>query len=220
MTNILLFFSLLLVLFFLSRVLVQELSHVFLKIFRSYDVTVRLLALLFLPGVIVHEMSHWLVASILFVRTGDIEFVPQVHKDGVKLGSVAISATDPLRRFLIGIAPFLGGLGIMLLAGAYLFPIPKMFSWQTFAFAYMLFEVGNTMFSSKKDLEGAIGFFVLLGILIGAFFLLGGNIPHSFVEFFLSVRLVAFFKTLTLFVFFAVGINGGLILFLKMLFRR
>ncbi len=219
MTNIILFFSLLLVLFFLSRVLVQELSQVFSKLFRSYEVTVRLLALLFLPGVIIHELSHWLVASVLFVHTGDIEFVPQIHKDGVKLGSVAIASTDPLRRFLIGIAPFLGGLGIMLLAGRYLFPIPTLLSWQTVIFVYILFEIGNTMFSSRKDLEGAIGFFILMAILIGVFFFLGGQIPHSALQFALSQSTIAFFKTLDMFLFFAVGINGGLTMVLKIFIK-
>ena len=36
------------------------------------------------------------------------------------------------------------------------------FNWQTILLIYASFEIGNTMFSSSKDMEGALGLFITL----------------------------------------------------------
>lgn len=148
-------------LFSLSQSLTKALSVWFHALLKSQTMVIQLLALLFLPGVIVHELSHLLTASILFVPTGEIEFLPEIHGDEVKMGSVSIAKTDPFRRFLIGVAPLLVGLGTLVLLFWYFLPTMTLFSWQTALLVYAVFEVSNTMFSSRKDMEGAIGLLIL-----------------------------------------------------------
>src|SRR5579859_1313470 len=127
----------LLCLFFLSKELTKVLSQLLLHITRSSETTIQILSFLFLPGVIVHELSHMFMASLLFVRVGTIEFLPQIHGDTVKLGSVQVARTDPFRRLLIGVAPLLGGMGILLLLFVSLsFDISRPFTWQSLLFLY------------------------------------------------------------------------------------
>src|SRR5689334_12087628 len=109
-----LFFLLLLLLFISSHFLTRALSTLFYRVTRNEKWTIMLLALLFFPGVLIHELAHFLMASVLLVPTGEIEFIPQIHHDRVKLGSVQIGQTDPFRRALIGIAPVIVGATILL----------------------------------------------------------------------------------------------------------
>ncbi len=161
-------------LFLLSRLLTELLSHLLLKLTHSVSVTIHILSFLFLPGVVVHELSHMFMASLLFVRTGAIEFWPQVQGTTVKLGSVQVAKTDILRRFIIGAAPLIGGIGLLLVLFISLSPsYETWYSWRTIIFIYSLFEISNTMFSSKKDMEGAIMLFVILLLFISIFLLLG-----------------------------------------------
>lgn len=144
---------------------------------RSTHITIYTLSLIFFPGVIIHELAHFFMANMLFVPTGEIEFFPQVQEGGVKLGSVAIAKTDPIRRFFIGVAPIFAGIGMIFLAAYYLHPFSLSLSWQTGVFFYLLFQIGNTMFSSKKDMEGAIGLGIFVAIIVLLFFLFGAKLP-------------------------------------------
>ncbi len=168
-------------LFFLSRGISKAFSR-FLSI--------QVISFIFLPGTIIHELSHMLIASILFVRVGDIEFVPKTHGDSLKLGSVAIEKTDPIRRAIIGFAPVL--VGIMLVLGivyvftenfAFLANIQiYFFVLIVLLFVYVLFVIANTMFSSKKDLEGTVELLIVIAIIFVILYFLGFRIPHSFVQ--------------------------------------
>ncbi len=205
----LIFFLVLFVaLFFLSRILTTTLTLFFFRITKSNTFAVQLLAILFLPGVIVHELAHWFVASILFVQTGDIEFLPQVQGDTVKLGSVQIAKTDPVRRFIIGVAPIVFGLLVLLGIFWLLTPSFSPLTWKTGIFLYAVFEIGNTMFSSKKDLEGAVGFFILAFLFL--FLLLFLKVPvFSFVAQLLYVGAVqSLFSTLITFFVLAIGVDA------------
>lgn len=132
----------------------------FLKLTKNHKVTVHILSILFLPGTIVHELSHLLVAGILMVPVGDIDLLPEVEGETVKLGSVQIGRTDPFRRILIGVAPLV--LGLSALIGLIYFNKDSLlhFSpvWLSILVVYLIFQITNTMFSSKKDLEGALVF--------------------------------------------------------------
>ena len=157
------FLGMLLFLFFLSQSITRHLSHMLMRVFHSQSVVIYVLSFLFLPGVVLHELSHLLIANILFVQTGEVEFFPEIHGNSVKMGSVAIARTDPLRRFVVGVAPLIGGLGIMSLSVNYL--SGSIFSWQGMLLAYILFQIANTMFASEKDMEGALGFGVAMAVL-------------------------------------------------------
>ncbi len=178
----------LLLLFFLSSQIIKLISTFFLRITQSQKATIYLLSFLFFPGVVVHELAHFFVASILFVPTGDIEFVPKIQGDRVKLGSVAIAKTDPFRRMLIGVAPVLVGLFLTCSLIVYFIPtisfntFLRMPIWALVALLYAVFQISNTMFSSKKDLEGSIEFLLLLAALIVISYILGFRLPIAKLE--------------------------------------
>lgn len=168
-------------LFVTSQKISQALFYLFEKISRSRKIAVGLLSFIFFPGVVIHELAHFLMASLLFVRVGDIEFTPQLQADGIKMGSVQIAKTDMLRRFLIGVAPLIFGFSILVI-GIYsffsYFPFAELeLNWQyilsIIVVLYSVFVITNTMFSSKKDMEGAFGFLILILFILAVVFVAG-----------------------------------------------
>lgn len=168
------FFVEFILLFFLSRVLTREISKI---------LSVRILSFLFLPGIIVHELSHILVAAVMFVPVGEIEFTPKVTEGSVRLGSAAIGKTDPVRRAIIGLAPIVAGIAILLATAAfYAHSSYELVSLASLILFYAVFQIGNTMFSSTRDLEGLIETLVagaVLGAIVYVFSVITGiNIPQ------------------------------------------
>lgn len=141
------------------------------KIYRK--VNFYIFAILFLPGTFIHEISHFLVALFLLVPVGQIDLMPQKEERELKLGSVPIAKTDPIRRTLIGIAPIFFGLLILLGSIFYvyknnLYTLPVIL-----LIIYLSFEIGNTMFSSKKDLEGWWQFLLIVTVIFVILYYLG-----------------------------------------------
>lgn len=155
------FFSELILLFFLSRKLVNCLAQIIYKFTRSHRAVVHILAILFLPGTILHELAHLLFAGVMMVPVGELNVVPEIEESGVKLGSVQIAKTDPFRRMIVGVAPVILGM-ILIFAIFLLVKIGVAPWWQVILALYFIFEISNTMFSSKKDIEGSILFVVLI----------------------------------------------------------
>jgi hypothetical protein len=154
---------------------------------------------------------------MLFVATGEVEFFPEIQGNQVKMGSVAIAKTDPLRRFLIGVAPLIGGLGILLLSFAYL--RASSLSWQSVLLLYIVFQVGNTMFSSSKDMEGAAGFVIgtcLVGIILQ---ILGVPLVAWLFTFFQNPLLTSLFDSINIYLFLALGLDIFLVLLLEGVMR-
>lgn len=173
-----LFFAELFVLFLLSRTLTRSLSYLLHYITRSQKATIQIMAWLFFPGTMIHELAHAIVAGVLGVRVGTMEFVPTIEGNRVKLGSVQIEQTDFFRRFLIGAAPFFVGTAILLLILFYasqnnLFENP----WMILFIGYVVFEIGNTMFSSKKDMEGAVELLITILVIVIIFYFMGVRLP-------------------------------------------
>lgn len=162
MLYFLIFLAELIALFFLSRKLINSLARIFFRLTKNQHTVVNILAIIFLPGTILHELAHLLFAGIMLVPVGEINVLPVVEEAGVKLGSVQIGKTDPLRRIIVGVAPVLFGM-LAILSIFYLIQGSDHFIWWQIVLAlYLVFEIGNTMFSSKKDLEGVIGFTVAI----------------------------------------------------------
>lgn len=152
------------VLFLLSKKLVNCLAGVIFRLTKSHRAVVHTLAIIFLPGTILHELAHLLFAGVMLVPVGEISVVPEVEESGVKLGSVQIGKTDPIRRMIVGVAPVI--LGIILIFSIFvLVNIGASAWWQTLLALYFIFQIGNTMFSSRKDIEGSILFIVLIVVL-------------------------------------------------------
>jgi hypothetical protein len=174
------FFTELLLLFFLSRILSVELSFFFQRITRSRKASMFLLAILFLPGTLIHELSHFFMAKILLVPTGKMSLWPRIESSkSVTMGSVEVAKCDPLRNFLIGIAPFIVGT-LIITQILWQSVLNNIFSNTVLLItvAYVLFVIGNTMFSSKKDMEGAVMFYGIVLILFALGYFLGLRIEH------------------------------------------
>ncbi|MDP3724454.1 MAG: hypothetical protein Q8R11_02345 [bacterium] len=197
------FFLEFLLLFFLSRRLTSRLLSM---------LGIRWYGLVFLPGILVHELAHFLVATLLFVRTGKIEIFPQTSVEGrVQLGSIGIAHTDPIRRFFIGIAPVLVGTSLMLWA---LFSLmPDSIDIGRFALLFFIvFELGNTMFSSKKDMEGAFELFIIAAIVLGALFLFGVRLPAGMVDGFFSGEVELVLRRAGVFLLLPLALDGILLM--------
>lgn len=214
---LLLFILELLLLFFLSRSLTQSLSQLFFFITKSRKAVVNLLSFIFLPGVIIHELSHLIMASILFVPTGEIEFTPQL-RDGkaIKMGSVAIGKADPFRRALIGVAPILAGVSII--AGA-LFYFTSSTSFSVIILLYVLFQITNTMFSSSKDVEGTVELLLVIIILLIALYFIGFRVPQAFINTLFSQNNVDVLKRLNLLFLVPLGLDAVIIAITRMLIK-
>lgn len=150
----LIFIGLILILSAMRSRLVYELASLSLLTFGEARYGVWIYSIFVLPGTIIHELSHWLMAEILRVRTGEIVIFPDLSdgSETKRLGSVATEKTDPLRGFLIGVAPFFVGIFALVILGKVLqdnWGISLW--WQTGLLIYGIMVVGNSMMISKED---------------------------------------------------------------------
>ncbi len=129
------------------------------------------LDIVFLPGTFLHEVSHFLVSLLLLVPVYKLKLIPNYNKyEGeICLGGTLIAKVGPLRRSLIGLAPFVFGI-LSLFLIFYVF-WPRLIInvwWKSILVAILIFEIANCMFVSKKDLKDLwiILLFVIIVILI------------------------------------------------------
>lgn len=210
------------VLYLLAKNLQVGFARLFYKITGSQKATIYLLATLFLPGTFVHEIAHFLAALFLLVPVGQVELMPVIHEaNKVKLGSVPIGQTDPVRRFLIGVAPLIFGSFIILFA-MYLATTHNLLVrwWHFLLLGYLVFEVGNTMFLSSRDLEGAWKILVILIFALGIFYVLGLRIDPSRINLLISDKVLAVFKNACLFMGIPIGIDLSFIFLFRLLKLR
>ncbi len=179
------------------------------------------MAILFLPGTIIHEFAHAIMAKALFVYVGRMELMPQLHEDSLKLGSVEVGKTDIIRNFFIGIAPFIVGTSLLLLVLWYAFT-NNIFGFNFFSFLVLCFTfvISNTMYSSKKDMEGAIEFFLLIVAPIIFLYFIGVRIPGLSIEILKGNGVEIFFKMASIFLAVPILLDISFILFAKVLLRR
>lgn len=176
----------LILLYFLSRRVIQTVFTVLFYLTRSRTVGIWIVTIIFFPGTIVHELAHLFTAEILGVHTGKLTLIPEsLEGTEIKAGGVMIAETDPLRRTLIGLAPVYVGI-IVLTALSWWIPMLyqqslldtqngvlfSSFSLYTLLFTlYTLFAVSNSMFSSNEDMKGVLPF-----AITSALFLISGYV--------------------------------------------
>lgn len=214
-----LFFVELFLLFLLSKTLTTLIASFFYRVTKRKKLTIYLLAMLFFPGTFIHEIAHYFMARILFVPVYKIEFFPTLHETSVKLGSVIIRKPDFIRNLLIGVAPFLAGTTLLL--SIIYFVTKKGLTNDFFIIllvGYAVFEIGNTMFSSKKDLDGLLKFLLLLLVLLVFFFIF--HIQLSFINptiIFSNTIIIHAFEKGAFYLIFPIGLDIIVISILKLI---
>ena len=212
MFYVVLFLTQLLLLYFFSKRLQASISRFFYKLTKSQKWTAYLIALLFLPGTFIHELSHFLTALLLFVPAGKLDLIPKYDGETVKLGSVSIGKVDPLRSFLVSIAPFVFGMGIIfsVLHVSLINQFIKTW-WGALITGLIVFEIGNTMFLSKSDLKAGLKLIFLFLIFFIIFYFLGFRISINFL---FSDQAIDIIKKANLFLLVPLGVDFiGILIF-------
>lgn len=173
----------LLALFLISNRILKTLYASLYLLFRNKHVCIGIVTFLYLPGTVIHELAHLISAEVMRVPTGEISFTPHIEtqpdgSDYVVAGHVKIAETDLFRRYIVGLAPLPAGIFFL---GLIIWIFQQYWGGITdiklqigfvLLISYLLFTVSNSMFSSKKDLEGFIFFGPLLFLIgLGAYFL-------------------------------------------------
>jgi hypothetical protein len=155
----------------IERWIHRHLQGVMLLLTGDPEMALILYALPLLPGIILHEASHALMAILLGARIGRISIRPKLAGQRVQLGFVPVEKTDAVRASLIGLAPLLAGVGIILAIGYLVFDIGAVGSalvagyWDraieglagmleapdAWIWAYVIFAVSNTLLPSRAD---------------------------------------------------------------------
>ena len=218
MQYLILLFIELVLLYFLAKKLTSRTYQLIYRLTKNKNWASYLLAILFLPGTFVHEVSHALAALFLLVPFGEVEFLPQIQGEQIKMGSVGISKTDPIRRFLIGIAPFVMGTSLIL-GGLYYLSENSFFlnPYCMLITAYLIFAIGNTMFASKKDLEGAFQLFLFILLIYLLIFVLGIRFPFLNLKNIFTKELVDVLKISNIFLLIPLGLGTLIVITFKFL---
>lgn len=191
----LLFLALLAFLFFLSTLLSKWLGILIYRLTSDRDLTSVILAVIFLPGTVVHEFAHAAVAHGFGLYVGEIRLLPEISENRVKLGSVQVQESDPFRRFFVGVAPIIVGLLLILITLRLYEFFAGDASWFFSAIVYyILFQIGNGMFSSRRDMEGAIELGAALLLVFGVLYFLGVRFSASGVLTFLNSQFAGVFE--------------------------
>lgn len=216
------------ILFITSRFLFKSIFAFLYVIFRSQRIAIFLLSIFFFPGVFVHEMSHMIIAELLQVKTYGIEFMPELNGTSLKMGSVKVEQSDIIRRLLIGVAPLIVGssiLAISLFFLSHIFSYNQIFSsiysvLATLGIGIVVFVISNTMFSSKKDIEGLFETLIVVVIIIGALYFTGLR-PHEIVfSIMREPKVVEVIGKINWLLGIPVGINMGVVLLSLPLMRK
>ncbi len=213
---------------FLQRWLHQHIQGLTFAVTGDPGCAMRILFFLLLPGIILHEGSHWAVAKLLGVRTGKVSLgLARARGKQFSLGSVNVERTDSLRESLIGLAPFVVGLGAILLIAGYgfdLWPdsgltlnqmldrvISTAADWLTWLDLYLIFAVSTAMIPSESDREPWGMLIAVFGVVGGVAILLGWTprIPQDVID--LARRVL---QALTFVFSVSVVVNGTVAVFI------
>ena len=152
--------------------------------------------MIFLPGVFLHELSHYLMAKILFIRTGKFSIFPHSLPDGrLQLGYVETSRSDVVRDSLVGAAPLIAG--TLFVAYVAIYHLQLRVLWEVFRngqldlfwmgvrslpnakdfylWFYLAFAVSSTMMPSESDRHAWLELLISIGVLFAITLLFGAG---------------------------------------------
>jgi hypothetical protein len=173
-------------LWFLADLLAAHLQGLVLLLTRSTRAASVSYDLLVFPGVLVHEGAHIVAAVLLRVRVLRADLFRFRRARDARQGEVVVERADPLRMSLIGAAPLLAGVALLLLLlrlievepgaspAAALNALRRLSRTPLNLFGlYLVWAIANTMFPSAADRAAwwVVGAALAVG---GTFLLLSG----------------------------------------------
>ena len=217
---LLLFFLTLIVqitlIFFISRLTTNQIFYFLRKFIKKEKVIFSLVSLFYLPGTSLHEIAHFLAATALFLKVKEIKIFPEFKEGYIKLGSVLYEKKDFIRGFLVGIAPIFAGILFFYFISVFkIFPSTNIF--QNLLFAYLIFAVSSTMFSSKQDLVDFVFIIPILILIIAFIYIFQIDFSIILKNKELLESLLEFLKEVNFYLFFSLIINFSFFIILKWL---
>ncbi len=210
-----LFFGQLIILFFISRQTIRSLFYFFRYFIKNDNFVFSIISLIFFPGTIVHEFGHFFMALLLMLKVEEIRIFPQWKNNQIKLGSVIYRKKDLLRAILVGIAPVFTGLGVFLwIAYFKFFPYKNLLI--NLFFAYLIFSISSTMFSSRQDLKDILYLIPFSIIIGGIIYIFNINILNLLIKFNILEIGISIVNQINLYLLFSIIINIFIFLFIKL----
>jgi hypothetical protein len=209
-------------LFFMKRWINRHIQGLGMLLTGDNQAAMFLYFVLLLPGILIHELSHWLVAKLLRVRTGKISLWPSRRRGNqMRLGSVEVGRTDPLRASLIGLAPLISGSMAVLIIGQLILGLgsPEEVwlsgDWEHvgesllaslkvsdfWLWLYLIFAISNAMMPSETDREPWKPVLLFVGVVALLSYLTGwvSQMPEAVTTAFLTgLSYLAYAFTLTI----------------------
>ncbi len=170
-------------LFFSKRWLTTEISRLIRRLGGDHKAIIVVWSIIFLPGTIIHELSHFFFAILTGARTGKIEIFPEFLEDdweeesagkNVTLGYVQTQRLNPLQGFLVGTAPFVVGLALMIWLAQLIQSSYNLGQYlPVFLLGYLFFTITNSFFPSWSDIKQTIPLIIIAGVFVLIFWILG-----------------------------------------------
>ena len=159
-------------LFISKKKITSEFSRLIHKFGGGRGVVIWLWSIIFLPGTVLHEITHFLVAAATGTRTGKVEIFPENLEEeweaeetgkGITLGYVQTQRLNPIRGFLVGMAPFFFGLAFLIWLASLLQTSFEAGNYSLFALElYLFFTIANSFFPSWSDIKQTLPLIVIL----------------------------------------------------------
>ncbi|MCP4166441.1 MAG: hypothetical protein GY759_11165 [Chloroflexi bacterium] len=186
--------ALLVALWWASRRLAYYFTGSVILLANNPTAAASLYAIFILPGTVIHELSHWLMAKLVGVRTGHVNIMPKLQRDGtIRLGFVEIRGGSLLQHTLIGLAPLVVGsiLTVWLsfslvdiegfsrsveagyMAGVLATLRASLQKTDVFLALYLLFTVSDAMFLSDSDRAPIQRTLLYMGLILLPLYVLG-----------------------------------------------
>jgi hypothetical protein len=151
-----------------KKKMTADLSHLVHRLGGGQHASIIVWSIIFLPGTITHEISHFLVAALTGARTGKIEIFPEYLEESdeksihVALGSVRTQKLNPIQGFLVGIAPFISGMALLIcLASSLQTSFVDRNIWLVILEGYFFFTIANSFFPSWPDIKQTLPFVII-----------------------------------------------------------
>lgn len=214
--TLLIFFGQIFLLYFISRLVINDLFHVLRLFIRKERIVFTIVTMLFLPGTIIHELSHFIVAISLMLRVREVSIFPKFEENYIRLGSVVYEKKDYIRGILVGIAPIFAGLFFFWFIGHF-----NLFNYGgtllEAVLVYLIFVVSSTMFSSKQDLVDLVFIIPFIILIIGVIYIFNINLELIFKNQYLLNGILSFVGAVNRYLLFTILANIGFITIFRMI---